>query len=265
VYRILRCSELGVGQRDGSSGAALRTMRRGAFQWLAPSSSLRVRRAEITACAVSCAIVQLGTLEFTATARKTAWVLRRQDVWVGMSDMGPWKIFMLGFVRAAGESFSSFERERTKRLILLSGEALRSVRSDWPVLPVAPRMAYVDIFFLGAFEWWRCAWWCGVLAAMMGVMIVKGFKNLERPGNVLLLKDMYIAFTLNLEILNGIIYRNQSQLRYCTIATYIPVYHGFRGMRDYPKSLRYYNEIALATLFVGETPPISRAMAPIAS
>jgi hypothetical protein len=120
-------------------------------------------------------------------------------------------------------------------------------------------------FFLGAFEWWRCAWWCGVLAAMMGVMIVKGFKILERPGNVLLLKDMYIAFTLNLEILNGIIYRNQSQLRYCTIATYIPVYHGFRGMRDYPKSLRYYNEIALATLFVGETPPISRAMAPIAS
>jgi hypothetical protein len=168
---------------------------------------------------VSCAIVQPGTLEFTATARKTAWVLRRQDVRVGMSDMGPSKTLMLGFVRAAGESFSSFERERTRRLILLSGEALRSVRRDWPVLPVAPRIAYVDIF-LGAFEWWRCAWWCGVLAVMMRVMIVKGFKILERPGNVLLLKDMYIAFTLNLEILNGIIYRDQSQLRYCTIATY---------------------------------------------
>jgi hypothetical protein len=55
---------------------------------------------------------------------------------------------------------------------------------------------------------------------MMGVMIVKGFKILEQPGNVLLLKDMYIAFTLNLEILNGIIYRDQSQSRYCTIATY---------------------------------------------
>jgi hypothetical protein len=55
---------------------------------------------------------------------------------------------------------------------------------------------------------------------MMRVMIVKGFKIFERPGNVLLLKDTYIAFTLNLEILNGIIYRDQSQLRYCTIATY---------------------------------------------
>jgi hypothetical protein len=219
VYSILRWKLLGVGQRDGSSGAALRTMSRGAFQWLASCSSLRVRRAEITARAVSWAIVQPGTLEFTATARKTAWVLRRQDVRVGMSDMGPSNVFILGFVRAAGESFSSFERERTKRLILLSGEALRSVRRDWPVLPIAPRMAYVDIFFLGAFEWWRCAWWCGVLAAMMGVTIVKGFKILERPGNVLLLKNMYIAFTLNLEILNGIIYRDQSQLRYCTIAT----------------------------------------------
>jgi hypothetical protein len=45
----------------------------------------------------------------------------------------------------------------------------------------------------------------------------------------------------------------------------IPVYHGFRGTRDYPKSPLYYNETALATLFVGETPPITRAMAPIAS
>jgi hypothetical protein len=68
---------------------------------------------------------------------------------VGMSDMEPWKIFMLGFVRVAGESFSSFERERTRRVILLSGEALSRVRRDWPVLPVAPRMAYVDFFFLG--------------------------------------------------------------------------------------------------------------------
>jgi hypothetical protein len=55
---------------------------------------------------------------------------------------------------------------------------------------------------------------------MIRVIIVKGFKILERPGNVLLLKDMYVALTLNPETLNGIIYPDQSQLRYCTIATY---------------------------------------------